>query len=100
MKFHTIGGIIRFLVYINYNTNYLDMESLENYVGKRGDSRRLKDYNSDLILDCIPMPRIAKNKLNEKIIKSYYHFHGGLIEESKESVFGFIDYKKERSEDV
>ena len=91
VKYHT-DSTTRYLVYLDNRLRNLQMISLESYIGQ-GNDRVNTLYIPNLILDCIPLPRINKNMVNINSIRSYYNFHGGEIEESKETIFNFIDYK-------
>ena len=89
VKYH-FDSTSRYLISFNNRTKNTIIENLESYIGI--DNNKSVLYNADLILNCIPTPRIAKNKLDDNIITGHYHFHGGLIEENKSINMGFINY--------
>ncbi len=93
VKYHA-DSTTRYLIYMDMRSLSLTMVSLESYIGKGNDRVKLQYVSEiqNLVLDCIPTPRIAKNKISDNISKSYYNFHGGPLKEGKQINFGFIDY--------
>ena len=65
---------------INYSINQVNSYDL-NYI-----------EHEDMMLDCIPSPRLTVNQMNEKLISSYYNFHGGRVEKSDKTNLKFIQY--------
>jgi len=82
----------RYVIAVNYNNICLLPMDI-NYSINQNNFYHMNYINNDnIILDCIPNPRLTKNQINEKLIHAYYNFHGGKVELNTKSNFQFIQY--------